>query len=113
VKAAVSGLLAGLLVAAIWFALFSGTNAVRREPAAAPVTVPAARIESALPPARNEPAGVEAQTPPVHLAARSQPPTLMPGFIAAPPARADAAETASERNRRFLDAVNSRVRASR
>jgi hypothetical protein len=37
----------------------------------------------------------------------------MAGFIAGPPPRTEAAETAAERNRRFLDAVNSRVRASR
>jgi len=123
VKAAVSGLLAGLLVAAVWFALFSGVDAVRHEPAAGPLTVPTSRSERPLLSAQNaarpandtaphESARAEVHAQPVQLATRSQPSGLMPGFIAGPPPGAEAA-TAQERNRRFLDAVNSRVHGSR
>jgi hypothetical protein len=125
VKAALAGLLAGLLAAAFWLALLPSASIVRPAPVAPALTLSTIGRDGALPSAGNgtrrstpdisatESLRAEVHAPPAPPAERSPAPAVMGGFIAGPPPRAEAAETATQRNRRFLDAVKDRVRASR
>jgi len=122
VKAAFAGLLAGLLVAIAWLALFPPASAVRPESAAFAPPPQSIRSGAPLPSAGidggrsadipGDPPRAEIHAPPVQAVADARPPAPMAGFIAGPPPRAETVETATQRNRRFLDAVNSRVRSS-
>jgi hypothetical protein len=114
VKAAIAGIAAGLLAAAIWFALLPAARVALPAP-----TVRSGAALATASPASIDPAplpGVPTPQAPVAVARAAPPPEppTLPGFIAGPPPRmATADAAASERNRQFLEAVNSRARGSR
>jgi hypothetical protein len=122
VKAVIAGLVTGLLIAAAWLALFPGVQSEAPGARALPPTLSPVHSAKPLP----QPANVAIQAalhaeandaalaPATPIAPPAQPATTLPGFTAGPPPRSATTDAAaSERNRRFLEAVNARARASR
>jgi hypothetical protein len=129
VRAAIAGLIAGLLVAAVWLTLIPATGRSPATAIEATVAHPTPGIRVATPPPGGHPPGRNVAPgdptalpsapatpdPSAHAAASPQQPQgVLPGFIAGPPPRAPMTDSAAaERNRIFLEAVRNRAAASR